>query len=440
MTQTLVLQQEQHGQVNLDSTAVAVNSQTAAMTKTGGNVLRYQPHVGDADIQGLFERIRLPIRTGTAARFKGLPGPADIGNGFQVIGSSNFGLAWLYRNLTQDLFPTAEYLNDTGAGRPAPHTVVNEGELTNMAATPVIPIPATFMNVVQAQVTPSDSTGSTVNVIANVVDGADITAAITVADDLSGVTTAQAVNVAITSGTLAGATATVVIAGTLAGAVVTETVTFATANVDTPQDTTQTYDTITSVTATGFTAGTLNVTATYSVTFSASTLGIATGQLYGKVTIEGTDHRDELISSELRWTASALPGVQTTDKYFRTITRVTADGWSGGAIDILVNDQATRVTFQQQDDVLQDFFTLEIAKGGVPFTYRDSGYQLTSLRHWHGMSRWCIQRVCWAVSLPIGVMLTAGLRKPTSARLMTHRKRRSRVRVCRLALTARTYR
>ena len=227
------------------------------------------------------------------------------------------------------------------------------------------------MNVVQAQVTPSDSTGSTVNVIANVVDGADITAAITVADDLSGVTTAQAVNVAITSGTLAGATATVVISGTLAGAVVTETVTFATANVDTPQDTTQTYDTITSVTATGFTAGTLNVTATYSVTFSASTLGIATGQLYGKVTIEGTDHRDELISSELRWTASALPGVQTTDKYFRTITRVTADGWSGGAIDILVNDQATRVTFQQQDDVLQDFFTLEIAKGGVPFTYRD---------------------------------------------------------------------
>ena len=94
------------------------------------------------------------------------------------------------------------------------------------------------------------------------VDGADVTAAITVDDDLSSVATPRLLNVAITGGTLAGATATVVVTGTNAGGnAQTQTLNFTAANVGTPQTSTGAYATLTTVTAAGFTAGTLDITA-----------------------------------------------------------------------------------------------------------------------------------------------------------------------------------
>ena len=94
------------------------------------------------------------------------------------------------------------------------------------------------------------------------VSSGDLTGTLTVDDNLSAQTTALTVAVQLSGATLSGATATVTITGTNSGGSnQTSTLTFNSGNLGTAQTTSETYATITGVTTTGFSAGTVIVSA-----------------------------------------------------------------------------------------------------------------------------------------------------------------------------------
>ena len=95
---------------------------------------------------------------------------------------------------------------------------------------------------------------------------------------------------------------------------------------------------------TDWTSGTtVDITATI-----AADVTLGEGFEFASVRIEGPDNNDKEISETVYFDEDGKSTAQTTDQFFKEITKVTTSGWAGGAFDISTND---------------DFYQVEVLRG-----------------------------------------------------------------------------
>ena len=90
------------------------------------------------------------------------------------------------------------------------------------------------------------------------------------------------------------------------------------------------------------------------------------------VYIKGTDHMDREIDYTLVFTSSTATTAATTPLYYKTVTQISSEGWqeaSGKTYGVTARDVATLVKFIPQDESLDCYWTIEVAKGLVPNVY-----------------------------------------------------------------------
>ena len=97
---------------------------------------------------------------------------------------------------------------------------------------------------------------------------------------------------------------------------------------------------------------------------------LATNIVFGYVNITGTDTNNRVITDRVRFMASDVDDVKQTTAYFKTVTRVTSQGFSAGTFRIDAVNQATNVTFTPST-ALPVFWAIEAGKGNRPNTYRN---------------------------------------------------------------------
>lgn len=212
ITQILIAEQSNY------STPVSVSpaANTPTVDTTDG-FYRFQPRINSADIAREGTTIPSVFFDGSAAQSKDAPGPLDITNGMSF-GLSGNGTGLFLRMLTQDKNPSWNIYGGSGTTFPAQVTVVSSGSLTS-------------------------------------------TSPLTVADDLSGTTNPVQIHATLTGATLdSGGRGVVVITGTdNDDDVIEETIAFVGAA--TSGATRLWFKTVTSVSVSGFTAGTVGLVA-----------------------------------------------------------------------------------------------------------------------------------------------------------------------------------
>ena len=136
-------------------------------------------------------------------------------------------------------------------------------------------------------------------------------------------------------------------------------------------------------------ADTASLTATGDVTLAAgaSTFGTTTvqplyvnpdsatitaGTLFAYVNIEGTDQQDRAIRNRIRYqnNTTDLARTKKTSRFFKTVTKVTVEGFSAGTFGITAVNNAQNVVITPSTD-LRAYWTLEANKGNRPNTYRN---------------------------------------------------------------------
>lgn len=99
---------------------------------------------------------------------------------------------------------------------------------------------------------------------------------------------------------------------------------------------------------------------------------LATGKLEGIVEITGTDRNGVTITRVARWNASNVAALasQKVGGFFRTITKVSSEGFSAGNVVVTAVDKATKITFTPYDSAIVDYLDLELDIGNlVPFGF-----------------------------------------------------------------------
>ena len=94
--------------------------------------------------------------------------------------------------------------------------------------------------------------------------------------------------------------------------------------------------------------------------------------LFGYVNITGTDAQDRVIVDRVRYqnTTADLARSKVTSAYFKSVTRVTTEGFSAGTFTATAVNVAQNVTFTPSTE-LPVFWTIESGKGNRPDTYRN---------------------------------------------------------------------
>ena len=334
---------------------------------TGGDFPRQQPLIVEGSLQQSKELIEFMYKTGHAGATKKAPGPE------QVIGGATFamsgdGTAVPLQLITQDKNPSFAHL-----GR----------RLGNV----LIVVAAT-----------ASLTGAT----------------LTIASSLSGAGQPLELKIAIVGGTIAtaGTPATLTIVGEDSnGDAYTEVVSYDTAVEMMNARHTERFLEVTSITPSGFGGGTVTVTATrYTVrgTTLPAEIIIATGVSVGSdtnvpfdddlkateypvsvvvtpnaaarieagklgafVNFEGKGQTGEELNEQVAFTSTGQLSAKNTLGFMSEITKITAKNFATGSeITITVQDKATEVTFEPQDEELLVFADVEYTKGVVPFVYR----------------------------------------------------------------------
>ena len=269
----------------------------------------------------------------------------------------------IFRMLLQDKNPSYHILGGTGMTIPAEKTVVATQALPGTTEKTVAEDLADTKNPVRLTVTPKVGTASTVDVV----DAQNLAGATpkTVADDMSDYDTPFTLTVTPNSAadlSDAQTPGTIVIKGLDSrNRLQIDTLEFPDASKTTAQTTTKAFMQVTEVTATGWKAGTVTITAALA---AAVTLG--TDIESATVRIQGTDWNDNGIADTLTFYEENKSDAQTTKRYFKTVTRVTASGWAGGAIDIKGRDKAVRVTIKPQDEEIVCYWLGELTRGLIP--------------------------------------------------------------------------
>lgn len=212
VTQILIAEQDNY------STPVAISPAANTPTATTANgFYRFQPRINSADIAREGTTIPSVFFDGSSAQSKDAPGPFDITNGMSF-GLSGNGTGLFLRMLTQDKNPTWNIYGGTGTSFPAQVTIVSAGSLTS-------------------------------------------TSPLTIADNLSSTTNPVQIHATLTSATLdSGGRGVVVIKGTdNDDDPIEETIAFVSATAS--GATRLWFKTVTEVTVSGFTAGTVGLVA-----------------------------------------------------------------------------------------------------------------------------------------------------------------------------------
>lgn len=348
-------------------------------TESGGDYYKQKLLVTEMDIQRARDLIDFMYRTGHAARTKRISGPETVQNGMSFLFATE-GSALILQNITQDLEPTERWMRQaTSTEVPIVRNQdLSGGSLTleTSAAGPISPAFAMTVNL----------TGATL--------------------------------------TTAGTPGTIRIRGTDEDNLALDvTLSFANTALGAPQTTTEKFKTVTSVAASGFSAGTafvgyvivmtasgpanvvtnatdLDVTQSGSLSVTDNLEGTenpvrltvtpkagsarADGNLRATVTIHGTDKWGRTFAERLSFKGTGVPKPQKTKRFFYTIAGATAAGWKmGSKVDITSQDTAVEVTFKPQDTDLRLFLTAAINKGPLPFIYNSlvaNGFNLASTR------------------------------------------------------------
>ena len=411
---------------------------------SGGHFPKFQGVPSAVDLALAGALIDPGVFTGVRTRTEGYPGQLR-GQGGVVLGGSVRIAPSLLRMLLQDRNPSYHILGGSGKTLPSEVTVVDSQALPSTAEKTIADTLASTVNPVRLTVTPKAAasaitinvvedqalSGSSAKTIANnlngydtafalrvalqtsptpaftnqtiVVNSADVTTTIAVADNLSSLSNALQLEFALsgtpsltnanTPGTLtltytvdggaaqtetltfantelttaqrfdlpANATISSIVAagfsdgdldavayqpGTIRiqgtdpqGRLQTETLTFIPSILSTAQTTAKRFLKVTEVTATHWTAGEVDITVTLP---TAVTLGPDSD--FGIVRIEGTDHAGNTIADRAVFSDDNKTVAQTIDRHFATITKVTSSNFTGGAVDIKAQDKAVRVT------------------------------------------------------------------------------------------------
>ena len=363
-----------------------------------GDFPRFQPVLSGVDLAFLGTLIESGIFTGTRARAAAYPGQLRGQGGF-VAGSSPLVAPLLIRNLMQDRDPSYNILGGTGVTIPNPVDVVDSQELAGQT---VVASPAgltgrelidtktvadeldTTTNVVQLTITPEAASADVDITVVN--DQAlDVTVALTIADDLeidlgTAGSTGYDVPLQLTvapdaASTLSDTTemAYVRIKGTDPdGNTQTVVLEFSDANKTDEQTTTEYFLKVTEVTAvddpdanpltTNWASGSM-VTITATI---AADVTLGEGIEFASVRIEGPDNNDKEISETVYFDEDGKSTAQTTDQFFKEITKVTTSGWAGGAFDISAQDKAVRITIEAQDEEPVCYLFGELTRGLIP--------------------------------------------------------------------------
>ena len=346
---------------NLTPASVDSDGQTS-----GGDYFPQKMLITEMDIQRAIELIDFMYRTGHAARTKRIPGPQTVQNGITALLAVE-GNSIILQNITQDPSPTERWMRQPTS---TVLTAISGQDLTSTIA----PASGTFPETI------------TPNRVLTV--------------KLSG----AALSNTSTPGTLR-------LRGTdTDGGAYDQTFTFANDALTDTQETNVSIATLTGAVATGFSAGTVTVSTTYTTapTGPADEVSIATGldvtqsgqlsftdtlktvenpvriavkpqtgsekdgeKLRATVTIFGTDLNDNNIAERLSFKGSGVPRPQTTKRFFKTVTHGLASDWkSGSTVNITAQDSAVEITYRPQDSGLIAFLTAAVNKGTIPYIYR----------------------------------------------------------------------
>ena len=334
---------------------------------SGGDFPKFQGVPSGVDLALAGALIDPGLFTGTRTRSEGYPGVLR-GQGGVVLGGSPLIAPSIFRLLLQDKNPSYHILGGTGVTIPAEKTVVAAQALPGTTPKTVAEDLADTTNPVRLTVTLKDGTASTVDVV----DAQDLSGdgSKTIASDLSDydvpfTLTVTPNNSAALSDTAVDAT--LVIEGTDAqGRFQVDTLTFPNASKTDAQTTTKKFLEVTDVSATGWSAGAVTISASL---VDAVTLGDDIE--FARVRIKGTDHQGRAFAENFTFTDDNKATAQTSKRYFATVTEVTGSGWAGGAIDIKGRDKACRVTIKPQDEEIVIFWNGEINRGIIPETIDD---------------------------------------------------------------------
>ena len=329
---------------------------------SGGDFPKFQGVPSGVDLALAGALIDPAVFTGTRTRSKGYPGVLR-GQGGVVLGGSPLIAPSIFRLLLQDKNPSYHILGGTGVTIPAEKTVVDGQALPGTTPKTVAEDLASTTNPVRLTVTLKAGTASTVDVV----DAQDLSGdgSKTIASDLSDydvpfTLTVTPNNSAALSDTAVDAT--LVIEGTDAqGRFQVDTLTFPNASKTDAQTTTKKFLEVTDVSAMGWSAGTVTISASL---VDAVTLGDDIE--FARVRIKGTDHQGRAFAENFTFTDDNKATAQTSKRYFATVTEVTGSGWVGGAIDIKGRDKACRVTIKPQDEEIVIFWNGEINRGIIP--------------------------------------------------------------------------
>ena len=347
------------------------------------DVLPFVFFVTSGDLAVQSNKIANPVKKGNASENKMIRGPQTIGGGLTITGSISDSGPLLHAWYTQSLNPEWTILGGTGQTYPSTVTVIDDtADLTATGAATIADDLSSTDNPVRLQVRfHADEI--------RIVDAQNLApgTALTLADNLSSTGTdvegMLPVEVSLASATLSDPA----VPGTIVivyqdpdGNSQTATYTFANNALATPQTQTLNIDEVTSVTPTGFAAGTATVD-----TINPTTVALDSGVTEASLEIWGTDYWDRQIVEEIPVNSTNLLESQTTDLYFKTVTHVFAatsashltvpqggsrvQGWSDGNYSIVANDTATHVTVRPQDRKLARFMAVEYAKGENPNMY-----------------------------------------------------------------------
>ena len=107
------------------------------------------------------------------------------------------------------------------------------------------------------------------------------------------------------------------------------------------------------------------------ITLSSSPV-IADGKLEGIVEITGTDRNGVEIVRVARWNKTNVGTLaeQRVGGYFKSITKVTSEGFKAGNVVVTAEDKATKITFTPYDSAIVDYLDLQVDIGNlVPFAF-----------------------------------------------------------------------
>ena len=374
-TQIILAEKEEFKDAHpTDITPIVIST---AGVVSGGDFPRFQPVLSGVDLAFLGTLIESGIFTGTRARAAAYPGQLRGQGGF-VAGSSPLVAPLLIRNLMQDRDPSYHILGGTGQTLPTEIDIIDAKALAGQEVDAnddmVGKMLETFTNPtnpVQLTIAPEAASAA---VTVDVVDGEalDGTAVIAIEDGFARPASGTAgtyydvpLQLTVTPSAVPTADTKITIIGTDGdGNKLEEELDYTTTTSPLGITTTAYFLSVTSVERleTDWTSGTtVDITATI-----AADVTLGEGFEFASVRIEGPDNNDKEISETVYFDEDGKSTAQTTDQFFKEITKVTTSGWAGGAFDITAQDKAVRITIEAQDEEPVCYLFGELTRGLIP--------------------------------------------------------------------------